>query len=212
MQKLHDLIRKCRAIGESVFLTLVRYAFNRLRGVNLLQSGNCEIRGRENMEIGGVLQVGMDYQGFTHRRDRTLLNVRGKLECRSDFSIGKGCRIDIGPDAEVSLGKGYINGLTNLIISDRLTIGEGCAIAWGCELLDSDFHKIEYDGAVEKAGGITIGDNVWIGNGVTIARGANLPDGTVVAACSLVNKAFTEPNTLIGGVPAKVLRRGVSWS
>ena len=39
----------------------------------------------------------------------------------------------------------------------------------------------------------------------------DLKDDTVVAECSLVNDSFSERNSLIGGIPAKVLRTDVYW-
>ncbi len=47
---------------------------------------------------------------------------------------------------------------------------------------------------------------------ITILKRTNLPDGTIVAANSLINKEFSEQNTLIGGVPAKVLKSNVKWN
>ncbi|GLT13178.1 acyltransferase [Vibrio algivorus] len=60
---------------------------------------------------------------------------------------------------------------------------------------------IKYNPLVLKK--ITIGDDVWIGCGVRILAGASLSNRTVVAAGSIVNKAF-EGNVLIAGVPSKV--------
>ena len=44
-----------------------------------------------------------------------------------------------------------------------------------------------------------------------VFKGAYVPDGCVVAAHSLVSKDFDEMNSLIGGIPAKVIRRDISW-
>ena len=51
-----------------------------------------------------------------------------------------------------------------------------------------------------------IGNDVWIGYGVTIKGGVTIGDGAVVAAGAVVNKDV-EPNTIVGGVPAKVIRK-----
>ena len=51
---------------------------------------------------------------------------------------------------------------------------------------------------------IVIGNNVWIGVNTTIIKGAKIGNGTVVGACSLVNKHFPD-DCVIGGVPAKIL-------
>lgn len=93
-----------------------------------------------------------------------------------------------------------------------LTIGNGCAIAWGCQFIDEDFHEVIYEGKrnIEK-NDIVIGDNVWIGCNVIILKGASVARGSVVAAGSIVNSKFEEENVLIAGNPAKIVRHGVVW-
>ena len=52
---------------------------------------------------------------------------------------------------------------------------------------------------------VSIGNFSWIGNRSTIGPGAKLPDYTIVASNSFVNKDFS---SLIGGIPAKLIREG----
>lgn len=56
------------------------------------------------------------------------------------------------------------------------------------------------------AEGITIEDDVWIGSGVVITDGVRVGRGAVVAAGAVVTRDV-EPYTVVGGVPARVLRR-----
>ena len=156
----------------------------------------------------------MDYTGFTHGKDITYLNIKGKLEILGKFSIGRGCRFDIGKDAIVQIGNGtYINPLTTVIIMHKLSIGEDCAIAWNCQILDEDFHKIGYEGKKENASNaITIGDKVWIGSHVSIYKGATIPKGCVVASNSVIREKFEEENVLIMGNPAKIIKRNITWT
>jgi acetyltransferase-like isoleucine patch superfamily enzyme len=53
---------------------------------------------------------------------------------------------------------------------------------------------------------IHIGKNVWIGANATVLAGVTIGDGAVVAAGAVVTKDV-EPNTIVGGVPAKVIKR-----
>jgi acetyltransferase-like isoleucine patch superfamily enzyme len=39
-----------------------------------------------------------------------------------------------------------------------------------------------------------------------VLGGSNLPDYSVLSACSLLNKSFDEPYMLYGGVPAKPIK------
>lgn len=55
--------------------------------------------------------------------------------------------------------------------------------------------------------GIIIGSNSWIGTNSIILPGVKLQEHTVVAAGSIVTKSFDEKNILIGGVPAKKIKK-----
>ncbi len=54
--------------------------------------------------------------------------------------------------------------------------------------------------------GIKIGNNVWVGAKVTFLDGCIVGDNCVVAAGAVVNGVFPD-NTVIGGVPAKVIKQ-----
>jgi acetyltransferase-like isoleucine patch superfamily enzyme len=171
------------------------------------------IRGLENIDIQGkaLLTVGLAYTGFTGPFDPTWLNIQGKLVFADNFSIAKGCRFDIGQGAVVRFGAGYVNANTTFAVMHELTVGTGCAISWGCEFLDEDFHHLDYPGKKERANRIEIGDSVWIGANSTILRGSVIPDGCVVAAGSRVSSAFSIKNALIAGNPARVVKENVRW-
>ena len=53
---------------------------------------------------------------------------------------------------------------------------------------------------------IVISDEVWIGAGAIILQGVTVGRGSVIAAGAVVNKDV-EAWTLVGGVPAKLIRR-----
>jgi acetyltransferase-like isoleucine patch superfamily enzyme len=171
-----------------------------------------KINGIENIETNGRLKIGLNYVGFIHKSDKTYLNINGKLSFKGDYSIGRGCRFDIGTNGIVSIGNGgYTNANTTFIIMHQLTIGDNCAISWDCQFLDEDFHEIFYDGKKNHDNSIIIGNNVWIGCGVKIYKGTVIPDNCVIASNSIIKDVFKEKNSLIAGNPAKIIKRNVQW-
>lgn len=85
-------------------------------------------------------------------------------------------------------------------------IGSNCYIAPNVGLITTN-HDPE-DPSRHLAGkNIEIGNNCWIGMNAVILPGVVLGDHTVVAAGAVVSKSFEEGHCIIGGVPAKIIRK-----
>ena len=125
------------------------------------------------------------------------------------FDIYSGSKIYINKGATLKLGGGYINHNLNLSCFESITIGQGVAISENVTLRDSDDHTIvPTSHSVTKP--IVIGDHVWIGMNVTILKGVTIGSGSIIAAGAVVTGDVPE-NALVGGVPARILKTGVSW-
>lgn len=195
-------------------LLLISFAyFTFVKRKKILAHSNSVIRGINNIHLQGLLKIGLDYIGFIHSQDKTFLNIRGKLQVSGNFSIGRGCRFDIGPNAICTLGtESYINPFTKIIVMHELSIGNQCAISWDCQILDEDFHSIIYEHQKrDLKPKIIIGNHVWIGSGCSIYKNTVISDGSVVAANSVVKGQFLEKNVLIAGNPAQIVKRNIAW-
>ncbi len=57
-----------------------------------------------------------------------------------------------------------------------------------------------------RSNAVTIGHDVWIGHGATILPGVTIGNGAVVGAGAVVSRDV-QPYTIVGGVPARLIRR-----
>lgn len=88
---------------------------------------------------------------------------------------------------------------------NSITIGENTCIGKDVYLLTGS-HDISSPNFNLITKPITIGDGVWVATGSMILPGITLADMTVVAASSVVVKS-SEPNDVVGGNPAKFIKK-----
>lgn len=149
---------------------------------------------------------------FNHmnkERSYLFMQPNSKLIINGYFSIFRNADIFIKDGATLEFGSGYIMDNAQIQCMESIKIGDGVAISRNVVIRDSDSHQLEGDNH-NPTQPIVIGNNVWIGLNVTILKGVTIGDGAVIAAGAVVNKDVA-PNTLVGGVPAKVIRENVKW-
>lgn len=131
------------------------------------------------------------------------------ITVENGFSIGDNAYVIIRKNASLHLGGGYINSNAQIVCNQSITIGNGVAIADGVLIRDCDDHDIQYEG-YQKTAPVVIGDRVWIGQRATILKGVTVGDNAIIAAGAVVTRDVPA-NTIVGGVPAKVIRENVTW-
>jgi acetyltransferase-like isoleucine patch superfamily enzyme len=67
-------------------------------------------------------------------------------------------------------------------------------------------HSIDLRKSQQGARPVKIGDYCFMGTGCVILGGAELPNFSILRACSLLNKPFTQTYALYGGTPARLIR------
>ena len=87
----------------------------------------------------------------------------------------------------------------------RYSIGDNVFIGHNVVLATIDHDLNPYDRSNHFAP-IHIGDRVWIGSSAVITKGVTIGNGSVVAAGAVVTKDVPE-NVIVGGVPAKIIKK-----
>lgn len=119
----------------------------------------------------------------------------------------------------ISIGDNACIGTGNIFAGDEdgleVIIGNNFLSATDLYIRNSDGHTIydlETKQPINKPEfGIHIGDNVWCGSNVSIIKDAEIPKNCVIGASSVVGKKEFCENSIIAGVPAKTIRKGVMW-
>lgn len=108
----------------------------------------------------------------------------------------------------IFIGKNFLANY-NVSILDRAPVRIGDYVMIGPHTLIATVnHPISPMGRrkhLSVAKPVTIGNDVWIGGNVTILPGVTIGNNVIVAAGAVVTKDVPD-NSLVGGVPAKLIR------
>ena len=100
----------------------------------------------------------------------------------------------------------FINFGCTFLDQGGITIGDGVFIAPDVKILTEGHPEEPSRRHTLMTKPIKIGDRVWIGAGATILPGVTIGENAIVAAGAVVSRDV-EPDTIVGGVPARVLRK-----
>ena len=121
------------------------------------------------------------------------------LSVGDDTSIPKGSTIYC-TDVPCTIGKKVLFGPKPTIIT-----GDHRIDILGKYMTDVTVEDKFVDGVNVYDQPVVIEDDVWCGANVTILKGVTIGHGSVVAAGAVVTKSFP-PYSIIGGIPAKLLK------
>ncbi len=126
---------------------------------------------------------------------------------------------DRGQDHNVNSGGIHIHdncsigAYNHITCINNIEIGNYCLTGKFVTITDNDhgytdiksLHQPPNQREIVSKGPVIIGDNVWIGDKATILSGVTIGEGAVIAANSVVTKNVA-PYTIVGGIPAKILK------
>jgi acetyltransferase-like isoleucine patch superfamily enzyme len=161
-------------------------------------------------------------QGGRRISPKCLFGSGSKVEMPWNVEMGVRCVLEPfvwlkvgGSKARLSIGEyTFIGRGSEIEVSHAVSIGKNCLIAPGVFITDHN-HSTEPGQLIWHQSclpsPVEIGEDVWIGAHAVVLPGVRIGSGAVVGAGAVVNRDVP-PNTIVGGVPARVIgdRRGKS--
>ncbi|MBN8487040.1 MAG: acyltransferase [Burkholderiales bacterium] len=136
------------------------------------------------------------------------------------LDIGEGCSglwdVRMWREASIRIeGQTTSNGTKVISDCSDVQVGEDCMFSSGIVLQAADQH-----GIVDLATGrivndqrrsLTIGRHVWLGRNATVLPDVHIGEGAIIGSATVVTHDVP-PTCVAAGVPARVVRREVTWS
>ena len=178
----------------------------------------------DHLNQGKPVQGGGEAHQFMHGVSQEALRITAEIntgyhtpeELRKLFSQLIGQPVDesfgLFPPFHTDCGKNihigknvFINMGCKFQDQGGIYLGDGALIGHNVVLATLNHAKSPKDRSSMLPAPIRIGKHVWIGSNATVLPGVTIGDGAIVAAGAVVTHDVPE-NTIVGGVPARVLR------
>jgi acetyltransferase-like isoleucine patch superfamily enzyme len=187
-----------------------------------------------NQGNGNVLEIAGNIKGdpsivIKGNGNRLIIGAGARLP-KSQISIsGDGCHLEIGPGCMLrGILRCLASGSTLRIGAETtaqnakiclhepglIEIGRDCMFSGDIRVDNSDVHSIidlATGRRMNPPGDIVIEDHVWIGYGVSISKGVRIGHDAIIGSGAVVTRDVPA-NSVAVGVPAKVVRTGVTWN
>lgn len=188
----------------------------------------------QQLNRGTPVKGGSPAHQFMHQASQEALRITAELngsyhtpeEVRALFSRLTGRPVDesfgLFPPFYTDCGKNihvgrnvFINMGCKFQDQGGIFIGDGALIGHNVVLATLNHAMAPEHRADMLPAPIRIGNNVWIGANATVLPGVTIGDGAIVAAGAVVTRDVAE-NTIVGGVPARVMKtvpeEAFSWA
>lgn len=167
----------------------------------IIEGDNNDVHIGENCILDGMTLV------VYGDNNKVTIKDNAKLLTGASIYVSDGGTVFVGGDS--TLRKSDVE-----VCAAKVIIGDDCMFSVDIEIRNTDGHKIydaSTDGLINPPQDVYIGNHVWIGKGAIIMKGVNIGDGSVVGRGAIVTRGCP-PNSVMAGVPARIVRSGIYWS
>lgn len=207
-------ILKCN-VFDFLYINIFSSKVNKVARKNSIvnyKKTSIEIDSTSKVNLNGSLYLNFDSQKRYRHISSLIMKKNSNLSVNGNFKCYYNTEICIYENGEVNLGYGYMNAGSQIRCKNQITIGNQCAIGRNVMIMDFDAHSIKYEDNTTNmiSAPIHIGNHVWIGANAMILKGVNISDNAIIAAGAVVTRDVPA-NSIVAGVPAKVIKENIMW-
>ena len=159
----------------------------------------------EMSHVAMRITMEMNCKYHTPEELRALLSELWGFKVPDSVNIFPPFNTDFGKNTEVG-ERTFINSGCKFQDQGGIRIGNDCLIGHNATLCTINHNQDPEHRGDMVFKPIIIKDKVWLGANVTICPGVTVGEGAIIAAGAVVTKDV-EPRTIVGGVPAKFIKK-----
>lgn len=195
-----------RKLGDLARGSMHRYLYGSVTGMHF-RGPRATVSNPNFLQLGRNVAIGSRVTIDAFARDGVRLGSRVTIGAGSNLM---GTAVIREPGVGIDIGNDTAIGRSNIIWGQGgVSIGSDCLLGPDVIVLSenhvSDSIEIPIRLQGHSRGAVSIGDDCWIGAGAKILAGVVIGHGAVIAAGAVVTKSV-EPFSIVGGVPARLIR------
>ena len=198
---------RCLPFAQAVHLPILVSHHTRLKPLY----GKVTVSGKLKM---GLVKIGLGTsQLVDFRSERTVIDLRGRVEFNGRCKIGAGSRMMVATTGTLVFHDNFCNSShLSIICFKKIVFGTNNHFSWHTLVMDSDQHEVvDCTGQrVNEDAPVIFGDNVWCGCNTIVLKGTELCSDVMVGAGAVVHGHHTTPHVVLAGNPAKIVKENVS--
>ena len=205
--------------GIKLFTHKLKPKFNKNVVVLIKENGkriyNPKIKGL-SVKFGGNYNVVKLYEPLLCINKLSIgLKNKDKVEIRNSKNDIQKLHIECMGRSKVFIDEDFsvADGIFIADYGSKIEIGKDAMFSFQTVMQTGDEHIIYNKANSEFMGtnDIKIGNHVWVGFRAKILKKSVIPDGCIVGMDSTVTKPFDTPNSVIAGIPAKIIKTDIRW-
>lgn len=167
----------------------------KIRQMRMVSVGR-NFKAEDFCEIQGLSDHGVSFG------DNVTVGRMAMIRPSGYYSVDVGHGLSVGNNSAIG-AYSYIGASGRISIGSNVMLGPRVTMSSENHVFQDRTKTIKEQGVTRR--GIIIEDDCWIGSGVTLIDGITVGTGSVVAAGAVVTKDVP-PFTVVGGIPAKVIK------